>query len=74
MADIVRIQYNQTGESVNNTVSGMPPMATRAYEQRNSQYLLIKAPPASGKSRALMFIALDKLEKQGFENCMVGKF
>ena len=71
MADIVRIQYNQTGESVNNTASGMRPMAARAYEQRNSQYLLIKAPPASGKSRALMFIALDKLEKQGLKKAII---
>ena len=40
---------------------GMRPMQERAYEQRGEQYLLIKSPPASGKSRALMFIALDKL-------------
>jgi superfamily II DNA or RNA helicase len=71
MADLVNIQYNQTGESVNNTASGMRPMAARAYEQRNSQYLLIKAPPASGKSRALMFIALDKLEKQGLKKAII---
>ena len=71
MANLVNIQYNQTGESVNNTASGMRPMAARAYEQRNSQYLLIKAPPASGKSRALMFIALDKLEKQGLKKAII---
>jgi hypothetical protein len=40
---------------------GMRPMQERAYEKRGEQYLLIKSPPASGKSRALMFIALDKL-------------
>lgn len=34
-------------------------MQANAFESRNSQYLLLKAPPASGKSRALMFIALD---------------
>lgn len=71
MANLVNIQYNQTGESVNNTASGMRPMAARAYEQRNSQYLLIKVPPASGKSRALMFIALDKLEKQGLKKAII---
>ena len=37
------------------------------YQKRGEQYLLIKSPPASGKSRALMFIALDKLEKPGAE-------
>jgi len=27
-----------------------------------SQYILLKAPPASGKSRALMYLALEKLK------------
>ena len=40
-------------------------MQERAYEKRGEQYLLIKSPPASGKSRALMFIALDKLAQPG---------
>ncbi len=35
------------------------------------QYLLIKSPPASGKSRALMFIALDKLYNQGLRQAIV---
>jgi hypothetical protein len=39
-------------------------MQERAYEKGGEQYLLIKSPPASGKSRALMFIALDKLHNQ----------
>ena len=46
---------------------GMRPMQERAYERRGEQYLLIKSPPASGKSRALMFIALDKLANQGLK-------
>jgi superfamily II DNA or RNA helicase len=71
MPDIVNIKYNQTGESVSNTSSGMRPMAALAYEKRNSQYLLIKAPPASGKSRALMFIALDKIYKQGLKKVII---
>ena len=37
----------------------MRAMQELAYEKRGEQYLLIKSPPASGKSRALMFIALD---------------
>ena len=45
MPDIVNIKYKQTGESVKNTSTGMRPMAARAFEERNSQYLLIKAPP-----------------------------
>ncbi|MFZ4796576.1 MAG: DEAD/DEAH box helicase [Bacteroidia bacterium] len=71
MQDIVKIEYHQTGESVKNTDNGMRPMAARAYAERNSQYLLIKAPPASGKSRALMFLALDKIRKQGLKKVIV---
>jgi hypothetical protein len=46
-------------------------MQERAYERRGEQYLLIKSPPASGKSRALMFIALDKLHNQGLKQAIV---
>ena len=46
-------------------------MQERAYQMRGEQYLLIKSPPASGKSRALMFIALDKLEKQGVKQALI---
>ena len=49
----------------------MRPMQERAYQMRGEQYLLIKSPPASGKSRALMFIALDKLEKQGVKQALI---
>ncbi|EQD55245.1 hypothetical protein B2A_05830, partial [mine drainage metagenome] len=46
-------------------------MQERAYEKRGEQYLLIKSPPASGKSRALMFIALDKLRNQGLQQAII---
>lgn len=49
----------------------MRAMQERAYERRGEQYLLIKSPPASGKSRALMFIALDKLHNQGLKQAIV---
>jgi hypothetical protein len=49
----------------------MRPMQERAYERRGEQYLLIKSPPASGKSRALMFIALDKLANQGLKQAII---
>lgn len=49
----------------------MRPMQERAYEKRGEQYLLIKSPPASGKSRALMFIALDKLCNQGLKQAVI---
>lgn len=50
---------------------GMRPMQERAYAKRGEQYLLIKSPPASGKSRALMFIALDKLHHQDLKQAII---
>ena len=50
---------------------GMRPMQERVYAKRGEQYLLIKSPPASGKSRALMFVALDKLHHQGVKKAVV---
>ena len=46
-------------------------MQEKAFERRGEQYLLIKSPPASGKSRALMFIALDKLYNQGVKQAVI---
>lgn len=62
MENIVEINYSATGESTKVDSMGMREMQARAFAARNSQYLLLKAPPASGKSRALMFVALDKLK------------
>lgn len=61
----VSITTARTGASSKANVLGMRAMQERAYAKRGEQYLLIKSPPASGKSRALMFIALDKLHNQG---------
>jgi superfamily II DNA or RNA helicase len=71
MPDLVRVEYNQTGKSKKTNALGMREMQERAYNGRTAQYLLIKAPPASGKSRALMFIALDKLKNQGIKKAIV---
>lgn len=67
----VSIATAQTGESTRADERGMRPMQARAYERRGEQYLLIKSPPASGKSRALMFIALDKLTNQGLRKAII---
>ena len=67
----VSVSYAQTGSSTRSNELGMHPMQERAYEKRGERYLLIKSPPASGKSRALMFIALDKLHKQGLKQAVV---
>lgn len=71
MPNIVDVTYAQTGQSKSTNRLGMREMQERAFEARNSQYLLLKAPPASGKSRALMFIALDKLQNQGIKKVIV---
>lgn len=67
----MHFEYAQSGASSNTNDMGMRAMQARAFEARNSQYLLLKAPPASGKSRALMFLALDKLHNQGIKKAIV---
>jgi len=67
----VSVTYAQNGNSTKSNELGMRQMQERAYEKRGEQYLLIKSPPASGKSRALMFIALDKLHNQGLRQAIV---
>lgn len=67
----IDVSYAQSGASVNTDALGMREMQRRAFEERNAPYLLIKAPPASGKSRALMFIGLDKLYNQGRKKVIV---
>ncbi len=65
------IRCARSGESLLANEQGMRPMQQRAFNKRGEQYLLIKSPPASGKSRALMFIALDKIHKQGLKQAII---
>jgi len=67
----VSVNYAQNGSAKKSNELGMRVMQERAYEKRGEQYLLIKSPPASGKSRAVMFIALDKLNNQGVDKAIV---
>ncbi|MBY5819903.1 DEAD/DEAH box helicase [Rhizobium leguminosarum] len=67
----VSVTYAQNGNSTKPNELGMRVMQERAYEKRGEQFLLIKSPPASGKSRALMFIALDKLHNQGVRKAII---
>ena len=67
----IRISYERTGKSKDFNTLGMREVQARAFEKRNEQYLLIKSPPASGKSRALMYIALDKIYKQNLKQVIV---
>ncbi len=67
----VSVRYAQDGSSTRANTLGMRPMQERCYQKRGEQYLLIKSPPASGKSRALMFIALDKLANQKLKQAII---
>lgn len=69
--NIGNYQFAANGSSTNSNSMGMREMQARAFAKRDSQYLLIKAPPACGKSRALMFLALDKLVHQGIKKVIV---
>ncbi|WP_417308037.1 DEAD/DEAH box helicase [Devosia sp.] len=67
----VSVTYAQNGSSTQANEMGMRPMQVDVYAKRGEQYLLIKSPPASGKSRALMFVALDKLHNQGLRQAII---
>jgi len=67
----VSVIYARNGSATKANALGMRPMQERVYAKRGEQYLLIKSPPASGKSRALMFVALDKLHNQGLKQAII---
>ena len=67
---LVQMTYGGSGGGGSNAM-GMREMQARVYAARAAQFLLLKAPPAAGKSRALMFLALDKLENQGVKKVIV---
>lgn len=71
MVQMVNVAYGQSGTSKATNAMGQRPMQARAYAARAAQFLLLKAPPAAGKSRALMFIALDKLANQGLKQAII---
>lgn len=71
MPNFVDVEYQRTGKSLHTDSFGMREMQRRVFKERNEQYLLIKAPPASGKSRALMFLGLDKIYNQGIKKVIV---
>ena len=71
MSKVFEISYKQKGTSVNTYELGMREMQAKVYAKRTKQHLLVKAPPASGKSRALMFVALDKIKNQGLKKAII---
>lgn len=71
MPNLINVEYHQTGKSKSTNSYGMREMQERAFEYRDAKYMLLKSPPASGKSRALMFLGLDKLINQGIKKVIV---
>src|SRR6202012_3558582 len=67
----VTVNYKSTQSSTKPNELGMRAMQERAYEKRGEQYLLIKSPPASGKSRALIFIAFKKLNNKIIKKAII---
>ncbi|WP_300321515.1 DEAD/DEAH box helicase [Idiomarina sp.] len=67
----VEISHEGDNKTETSDALGMRPMQRRVFDKRDAQYLLIKSPPASGKSRALMFLGLDKLINQGLKKVIV---
>lgn len=67
--NVFEVNFGDNKKEVNNL--GMREMQEKVYKKRDYNYLLVKAPPASGKSRALMFVALDKLNNQGIKKVIV---
>lgn len=70
MTNIVDVKYESNGDSLIINEYGMREMQQRAYAAREAQNILLKAPPGSGKSRALMFIGLDKLINQNIKKSL----
>jgi superfamily II DNA or RNA helicase len=69
--NLIEVEYGRTGRSLAINELGMREMQAKAFEARENRFLLIKAPPAAGKSRALMFLGLDKLYNQGVKKVIV---
>jgi hypothetical protein len=59
--NIQLFEYPANGTAVTTNHMGMRSMQERVYAQHQQRYLLVKSPPASGKSRALMYLGLEKL-------------
>lgn len=71
MNNIIKAEYETNGQSISTDNYGMREMQRRVYQKFDSQYILLKAPPASGKSRALMYVALEKLKQKMVKKIIV---
>ena len=65
------LHYGATGASKNTNALGMRAMQARVWDKVDAQHLLVKSPPASGKSRAAMFVGLEKLRTDAVRKVLV---
>lgn len=67
----ITLTYDGSGASKATDSLGMRAMQARVWEKRDAQHLLVKSPPASGKSRAAMFVGLEKLRANAVDRVVV---
>jgi hypothetical protein len=67
----ITLNYNGTGASKATNSLGMRAMQGRVWDKRDAQHLLVKSPPASGKSRAAMFVGLEKLRTNAVDRVVI---
>ncbi|UES42140.1 DEAD/DEAH box helicase [Roseibium aggregatum] len=65
------LHYQATGASKATNALGMRAMQSRVWDKRDAQHLLVKSPPASGKSRAAMFVGLEKLRTSATDRVVI---
>lgn len=67
----ITLNYDGTGASKATNGLGMRAMQGKVWTKRDAQHLLVKSPPASGKSRAAMFIGLEKLRADAVDRVVI---
>lgn len=67
----ITLSYDGTGASKATDGFGMRAMQVRVWDKRDAQHLLVKSPPASGKSRAAMFLGLEKLRTRDVDRVVI---
>ena len=67
----ITLNYDGTGASKTTDGLGMRAMQARVWDKRDAQHLLVKSPPASGKSRAAMFIGLERLRTGAVDRVVI---
>ena len=67
----ITLTYEGSGASKATDSLGMRAMQAKVWEKRDAQHLLVKSPPASGKSRAAMFVGLEKLRTKAVDRVVI---